>query len=64
MGEGSLGRSPLIELQGIDGRLYFFDEHTGSGKTKQIIFSVKAAHIGPALRHGAKPGTGEGLSHA
>ena len=29
-------------------RLYFFDEHTGSGKTKQIIFSVKAGHIGPA----------------
>lgn len=48
VGEGSLGRSPLIELQGIDGRLYFFDEHTGSGKTKQIIFSVKAGHIGPA----------------
>jgi SAM-dependent methyltransferase len=31
--------------QGIDGRLYFFDENTGSGKTKQIIFSVKAGHV-------------------
>jgi hypothetical protein len=33
--------------QGIDGRLYFFDEHIDSGKTKQIIFSVKAGHTGP-----------------
>ncbi len=33
--------------QGIDGRLYFHDEHLGSGKTKQIIFSVKAGHITP-----------------
>jgi DNA modification methylase len=33
--------------QGIDGRLYFFDEHLDSGKTKQIIFSVKAGHTGP-----------------
>jgi site-specific DNA-methyltransferase (adenine-specific) len=34
--------------QGIDGRLYFFDEHMGSGRsgtTKQIIFSVKAGHL-------------------
>ena len=31
--------------QGIDGRLYFFDEYTGSGKTKQIIFSVKAGYV-------------------
>jgi DNA modification methylase len=33
--------------QGIDGRIYFFDEHIDSGKTKQIIFSVKAGHTGP-----------------
>lgn len=32
--------------QGIDGRLYFHDEGTG-GKTKQIIFSVKAGHLVP-----------------
>jgi len=30
--------------QGIDGRLYFHDEHK-SGKSKQIIFSVKAGHV-------------------
>lgn len=30
--------------QGIDGRLYFHDESKG-GKTKQIIFSVKAGHL-------------------
>jgi site-specific DNA-methyltransferase (adenine-specific) len=30
--------------QGIDGRLYFHDEAKG-GKTKQIIFSVKAGHL-------------------
>ena len=30
--------------QGIDGRLYFHDEGKG-GKTKQIIFSVKAGHV-------------------
>ncbi len=29
--------------KGIDGRLYFHDEATG-GKTKQVIFSVKAGH--------------------
>jgi DNA modification methylase len=29
--------------QGIDGRLYFHDEGTGS-KTKQVIFSVKGGH--------------------
>lgn len=29
--------------RGIDGRLFFHDEHAG-GKTKQIIFSVKAGH--------------------
>jgi DNA modification methylase len=33
--------------QGIDGRIYFFDEHIDSGRTKQIIFSVKAGHTGP-----------------
>ena len=30
--------------RGIDGRLYFHDEHRG-GKTKQIVFSVKAGHV-------------------
>ena len=30
--------------RGIDGRLYFHDEGPG-GKTKQIIFSVKAGHV-------------------
>ena len=30
--------------RGIDGRLYFHDEGRG-GKTKQIIFSVKAGHV-------------------
>jgi len=30
--------------QGIDGHLYFHDEHK-SGKSKQIIFSVKAGHV-------------------
>ncbi|MDE3042625.1 MAG: restriction endonuclease [Nitrospirota bacterium] len=34
--------------QGIDGRIYFFDEHIDSGKTKQIILSVKAGHTGPS----------------
>jgi len=32
--------------KGIDGRLYFHDEGKG-GKTKQVIFSVKAGHTGP-----------------
>ncbi len=31
--------------QGIDGRLYFHDEHLASGQTKQIIFSVKAGNV-------------------
>ena len=31
--------------KGIDGRLYFHDD--SSGKTKQVIFSVKAGHTGP-----------------
>jgi hypothetical protein len=30
--------------KGIDGRLYFHDEHAG-GKTKSIILSVKAGHV-------------------
>ncbi len=30
--------------KGIDGRLYFHDEHR-AGKTKQIILSVKAGHV-------------------
>ncbi|MCE9591722.1 MAG: site-specific DNA-methyltransferase [Planctomycetes bacterium] len=33
--------------QGVDGRLYFHDEAEG-GQTKQVIFSVKAGHTGPA----------------
>ena len=33
--------------KGIDGRLYFHDEHKG-GSTKQIILQVKAGHAGPA----------------
>jgi DNA modification methylase len=33
--------------QGIDGRLYFHDE-AESGKTKQVIISVKAGKTGPA----------------
>ena len=32
--------------KGIDGRIYFHDEAAG-GKTKQVIFSVKAGHTGP-----------------
>lgn len=31
--------------QGIDGRIYFHDE--GNGKTKQVIFSVKAGKVQP-----------------
>lgn len=45
---GLVGARPLEKKkgadQGIDGRLYFHDEARG-GKTKQIIFSVKAGHI-------------------
>ncbi len=33
--------------KGIDGRLYFHDDGTG-GKTKQVIFSVKAGHTNVA----------------
>ena len=36
--------------RGIDGRLYFHDEAQG-GKTKQVIFSVKAGHTGVAHMH-------------
>lgn len=32
--------------KGIDGRLYFHDEHEG-GKTNQIILSVKSGHLKP-----------------
>ncbi len=32
--------------RGIDGRLYFHDDHTGA--TKQIVLSVKAGHLQPA----------------
>jgi hypothetical protein len=43
---GFLGARPVEQKKGadkgIDGRLYFHDE---PGKTKQIIFSVKAGHV-------------------
>ena len=45
---GSAGARPIEQKkgadQGIDGRLYFHDEGR-NGKTKQIIFSVKAGHL-------------------
>ena len=45
---GLVGARPVEEKKGadkgIDGRLYFHDEARG-GKTKQIIFSVKAGHV-------------------
>ncbi len=46
---GLVGARP-VELkkgadQGIDGRLYFHDEHQDIGKTKQILFSVKSGHV-------------------
>ncbi|MBN2209447.1 MAG: restriction endonuclease [Candidatus Coatesbacteria bacterium] len=45
---GLVGARPVEEKKGadkgIDGRLYFHDEAKG-GKTKQIIFSVKAGHV-------------------
>jgi site-specific DNA-methyltransferase (adenine-specific) len=31
--------------QGVDGRLFFHDEPGASGRTKQIIMSVKAGHV-------------------
>jgi site-specific DNA-methyltransferase (adenine-specific) len=47
---GLVGARPVEQKkgadQGIDGRLYFHDEGK-SGKTKQIIFSVKAGHLTP-----------------
>ena len=46
---GLVGARPVEQKKGadrgIDGRLYFHDEAKG-GKTKQIIFSVKAGHTG------------------
>jgi site-specific DNA-methyltransferase (adenine-specific) len=45
---GLVGARPVEQKKGadkgIDGRLYFNDEAAG-GKTKQIIFSVKAGHV-------------------
>ena len=45
---GLVGARPADQKKGadrgIDGRLYFHDEGA-SGKTKQIIFSVKAGHV-------------------
>ncbi len=45
---GLVGARPTEQKKGadrgIDGRLYFHDEPRG-GKTKQIIFSVKAGHV-------------------
>lgn len=35
--------------KGIDGRRYFHDD--GSGKTKQVIFSVKSGHVGVSQIH-------------
>jgi len=47
---GLVGARPTEEKKGadkgIDGRLYFHDE--SKGKTKQIVFSVKAGHSGAA----------------
>jgi len=46
---GLVGARPVEQKKGadkgIDGRLYFHDEGEG-GKTKQIIFSIKAGHTG------------------
>ena len=45
---GLVGARPVEQKKGadrgIDGRLYFHDEGR-SGKTKQVIFSVKAGHV-------------------
>jgi hypothetical protein len=45
---GMVGARPVEEKKGadkgIDGRLFFHDEG-GGGKTKQIIFQVKAGHV-------------------
>ena len=47
---GLVGARPVeqkkVADKGIDGRLYFHDEHdTKKSKTKQIVFSVKAGHV-------------------
>jgi len=48
---GLVGARPVEQKKGadmgIDGRLYFHDEQSG-GKTKQVIFSVKAGQTGVA----------------
>ena len=45
---GLVGARPVQQKKGadkgIDGKLFFHDEHA-SGKTKQIIFSIKAGHV-------------------
>jgi len=50
---GLVGARPVEQKKGsdkgIDGRLYFHDD--ASGKTKQVIFSVKAGHTGVAHVH-------------
>jgi DNA modification methylase len=47
---GLVGARPVEQKKGadkgIDGRIFFHDDN--SGKTKQIIISVKAGHINPA----------------
>lgn len=46
---GLVGARPVEQKKGadkgIDGRLYFHDEKDSKGKTKQIIFSVKAGNV-------------------
>src|SRR6202521_6021306 len=48
---GLVGARPVEQKKGadkgIDGRLYFHDEHEGGG-TKQVIISVKAGHTNVA----------------
>jgi site-specific DNA-methyltransferase (adenine-specific) len=38
-------KGPVTSDKGIDGRLFFHDEGGGTGKTKQVLFSVKAGHV-------------------
>jgi hypothetical protein len=49
---GLVGARPVEQKkgadQGIDGRIYFHDEGK-SGKTKQVILSVKAGHLTPGF---------------
>jgi adenine specific DNA methylase Mod len=49
---GLVGARPVEQKkgadQGIDGRMYFHDEGK-SGKTKQVILSVKAGHLTPGF---------------